>query len=74
MTWLWRNREAVMWWALAVLIVLHLWERQATAHRAITELRAHGYTEIQLIGQDCRVARAVDKDEEPVLAYSCAWR
>ena len=70
----WREwRETLMWGALALLMVAYFWERQRMDYYAVSALARDGYTEIQLIGRDCRVARAFDKEGDRVEAYACAW-
>lgn len=66
-------RETLMWWLLAALVAAHIYEHQRAAHRAVLALEADGYTEVRLVGNACRVARAIDRNGERVEAYACAW-
>lgn len=56
------------------LLVAYEYDARLAASRAIVELERAGYTNIELVGSTCRVARAYDKKGTRVDAWACAWR
>ena len=65
--------EIILIAALA-LLVAYDYDTRLSASRAVTELQRAGYTDIELVGSTCRVARARNRDGVQVDAWACAWR
>lgn len=71
MTW---KTSAVLAWCVVVGAFLALgYESRQAAQRAVAALEVDGYSDIQLVGHSCRVARATDASGERVEAYACEW-
>ncbi len=63
--------EAVAWIAALGAILWFAVGRFDLSKRAIAQLEADGYSDVRLIGHDCRVATARNADGEEVFAWAC---
>ena len=66
-----RHAETAAWIAILGGVLWFAVGRLNLSKNAIAQLEADGYSDVRLVGHDCRVATAKNADGEEVFAWAC---
>lgn len=67
-----RHVETVMWIVLATLAMLYAVHRYSWPDRYLAALDRDGYVVTRIVGTDCVVVVARDRDGDEVSAWACS--
>jgi hypothetical protein len=67
-----RRIESAMWIAFAALSLMYAWNRYTWADRYLAKLGEDGYVVTRVVGANCVVVEAVDRDGDHVQAWACS--